>query len=41
MKKKPNIMGMEEPNERRSRSGDALPTKNICEIVEKKKADSP
>jgi hypothetical protein len=34
-------MGKEEPNERRSRSGDTLPAKNIWEIVEKKKADSP
>ena len=34
-------MGKEEPNERRSRSGDTLPAKNILEIVEKRKADSP
>ena len=34
-------MGKEEPNERTSRSGDALPAKNIWEIVEKRKADSP
>ena len=36
-KKKPYIMGNEEFNERRSRSGDALPAKNICGIVEKRK----
>jgi hypothetical protein len=34
-------MGKEEPNERRSRSGDALSAKNIWEIVEKRQADSP
>jgi len=41
MKKKPNIIGKEDPNERRRRNGDALPAKNIWEIVEKRKADSP
>jgi hypothetical protein len=34
-------MGKEEPNERRSRSGDALSAKHIWEIVEKRKAESP
>ena len=41
MKKKPNIMGKEDPNARSKKNDDSLPVKNKWKIVENKKADSP
>jgi hypothetical protein len=40
-KKKPKIIGIEVPSPSTSKKSDVLPGKSMCEMEEKKNADSP